>query len=166
MTTEPWMRGPIDDLHPVAAHLLYTFEQTREDLARFTDGLTREQLWFTQQADIASLGFHLKHITGSVDRLATYLDGRQLSDEQLVFLSREAFPDVELSHLLKNMEVVFGRVTEQVRAIPVSTYLEPRGIGRRQLPTTVAGIIIHLSEHTQRHLGQAIIAAKLARASG
>jgi hypothetical protein len=157
------MRGPIDDLHPVAAHLLYTFEQTREDLARFTDGLTREQLWFTQH-DIASLGFQLKHIAGSVDRLATYLDNRQLSDEQLVFLSREAFPDVDLSHLLKNMEVVFARVTEQVRAIPVSSYLEPRGIGRRQLPTTVAGIIIHLCEHTQRHLGQAILTAKLARA--
>jgi len=33
-------------------------------------------------------------------------------------------------------------------------------VGRRKLPTTVVGLLIHLAEHTQRHLGQAITTAK------
>jgi hypothetical protein len=38
-------------------------------------------------------------------------------------------------------------------------------VGRKKLPTTVIGLIVHLAEHTQRHVGQAVSAAKLARAA-
>jgi uncharacterized damage-inducible protein DinB len=34
-------------------------------------------------------------------------------------------------------------------------------IGRKRLPTTLAGLLIHAAEHTQRHVGQAITTAKV-----
>jgi hypothetical protein len=37
---------------------------------------------------------------------------------------------------------------------------------RHMLPTTVAGLLMHIAEHTARHVGQAISAAKLARIEG
>jgi uncharacterized damage-inducible protein DinB len=39
---------------------------------------------------------------------------------------------------------------------------EPCGVGRKRLPTTVGGLLTHIAEHTQRHVGQAISAAKWA----
>lgn len=161
--TEPWLRGPLDNLHPVASHLLYTFQQAREELARFTEGVTDAQLWREPAPGLASLGFHLRHIAGSIDRLATYLGGGLLNDEQMQFLRSEATPGATLAELLADLESVVAKVEQQVRAIPVDRYLDVRGVGRKALPTTVAGLIIHLSEHTQRHLGQAILTAKLVR---
>jgi hypothetical protein len=35
-------------------------------------------------------------------------------------------------------------------------------VGRKRLPTTVIGLLTHIAEHTQRHVGQAIGAAKWA----
>ena len=41
--------------------------------------------------------------------------------------------------------------------------LDARFVGRKQLPTTVLGLLVHIAEHTQRHLGQAITIAKVVR---
>ena len=162
MATEPWLRGPIEGLHPVASHLIYTFEQAGEELAVFTQGLTVEQLW--KPIAGASVGFHLRHIAGSVDRLATYLKGEQLTSGQMQFLRNESQPGTEtLDALLLNLDEVFLRTATLVKCIDASKYLDLRGVGRKALPTTVAGLIIHISEHTQRHLGQSIITAKIAR---
>ena len=161
MATEPWLRGPIEGVHPVASHLIYTFEQAREELAVFTQGLTFEQLW--KPIAGASVGFHLRHIAGSVDRLATYLNGEQLTSDQLQFLRNEPQPGATLDELLQGLDEVFQRTVMLVKYFDASKYLDLRGVGRKALPTTVAGLIIHISEHTQRHLGQAIITAKIAR---
>jgi len=154
---EPWLRGPIDGLHPVAAHLIYTFTQCREEVALHTVGLT----------DISTVSFHLAHIAGSVNRLTTYLKGEQLSAEQMARLKGEPSTGqntgATLRQLLEAMDAEFDATEAVVRAIDPGTYPEPRYVGRQQLPTSVGGLIIHLSEHTQRHLGQAILAAKLAR---
>jgi uncharacterized damage-inducible protein DinB len=159
---EPWMRGPIEGLPPVVSHLLYTFQQAREELAHHTRDVLPEQLWMRPAPKLAPLGFHLKHIAGSVDRLATYLAGRLLSDSQLAILRSENVEGSEtLPELLENLSETFARVEAQVRAIGPDQYLEVRGVGRKALPTTVAGLIIHISEHTQRHLGQAVLTAKL-----
>src|SRR5436309_15908881 len=59
--TEAWMRGPIPGVDPLLAPVLYSFQQAREDLARFTDGLTPEQIW-ARPHGFGSVGFHLRHI--------------------------------------------------------------------------------------------------------
>ena len=158
MLTEPWLRGTIPGLHPVAAHLVYTFEQCREEIALHTLGLTG--IW-SPHPPLAAAGFHLAHIAGSVNRLTTYLRGEQLTAWQLARLKAEKTPGPSLTELLGAMDTEFVATETLVRDIHPSTYSDPRYVGRQQLPTTVGGLIIHMSEHSQRHLGQAILTVKL-----
>jgi uncharacterized damage-inducible protein DinB len=93
----------------------------------------------------------------------TYLEGGQLSEPQMDFLKREHDPGALLEELLSSMNAVFERAEAVVRALDPSKIEAPREIGRKKLPTTVVGLLTHIAEHTQRHVGQAISAAKLAR---
>jgi hypothetical protein len=61
---EHWMRGPIPGVDVLVAPILYTFSQAREDLAKWTDGLTREQIWATPYG-FGSAGFHIRHIAAA-----------------------------------------------------------------------------------------------------
>ena len=158
---EPWLRGTIEGLHPAAAHLLYTFEQAREELAQFCSPLTVDEIWRSPGAGVASVGFQMRHIAGSIDRLTTYLRGGQLSEEQLAALRGEQEPGAGFDELMESLEVEFQRTEAVVRAIAPASYEERRLVGRKQLPTSVGGLIVHISEHTQRHLGQAVLTSKL-----
>ncbi len=161
---EPWLRGQLAGVSPLLAPALHSFEQAREDLALHTAGLTTEQVW-TRPHSLAPLGFHIRHMAGSVDRLTTYLEGRQLDDEQIAALALEMTPGAELTELLAELDRVLRRAEEVIREIDPASFPEPRWVGRRRLPSTVIGLLVHIAEHTQRHLGQAISAAKLARFS-
>ena len=147
----------------VLALALYTFQQTREELARHTAGLTVSQVW-ARPHGLAPLGFHLRHIAGSVDRLTAYLEERPLDAAQIAALAAEMEPGASLEKLLKDVDRVLRRAEETIRAIDPATLGEPRWVGRKRLPTTVIGLLVHIAEHTQRHLGQAISAVQLARA--
>ncbi len=159
---EPWMRGPIEGVHPLIAPALYGFQQAREDLARWTEGLTAEQIW-AEPHGFGSVGFHLRHIAGSTDRLMLYLQGQQLNEAHLEALKREKEPGASLAELLSGMDAAFKMAETVARSIDPSTLTDPREIGRKRLPTTVLGLLIHIAEHTQRHVGQAISAAKWAK---
>lgn len=162
---EPWLRGPIPGISPLIAPVLYAFQQAREDLAKHTGGLTADQIW-ARPFGLAPVGFHLRHIAGSVDRLTTYLMGAQLSQEQMAALKTEMEPGESQEKLLAQVNDAVSRAEERIRSIDPITLAEPRAVGRQQLPTTVIGLLVHIAEHTQRHVGQAIGAAKLARAGG
>ena len=159
---EPWLRGRIASLHPVAEHLIYTFTQCREEVALHAHAIV--DVW-QAHPPLAPLGFHLGHIAGSVNRLTTYLTGQQLTPEQLARLKAESTPGPSLTQLMAVIDQEFAFTETVVRGIHPNTYSEPRYVGRQQLPTSVGGLIIHMAEHTQRHLGQAILIAKLARSS-
>jgi uncharacterized damage-inducible protein DinB len=159
---EPWMRGPIEGVSPLTAPILYTFQHAREDLAKFVEGLTPEQIWATPYG-FGSLGFHIRHIGGSTDRLITYMRGEQLTPAQLEFLKGEKNPGAAGEELLREMNEFFRRAEVVVRALDPATLTEPREIGRKKLPSTVNGLLVHAAEHIQRHIGQAISAAKLAQ---
>jgi uncharacterized damage-inducible protein DinB len=154
---EPWLRGPIAGVHPLIAPIFYSFQQAREDLAKHTQGLTITQIWS------GSLGFHIRHIAASTDRLITYLEGKQLSPKQLAALEAEHNPGASREQLLSEMDASFERAEKVIRSINPATLSDPREVGRQRLPTTVIGLLTHIAEHTQRHVGQAISAAKLAR---
>ena len=158
---EPWLRGPIADVHPLVMPVFFSFAQVREDLAKHTEGLSREQVW--RKASHASLGFHMKHLAGSVHRLTTYLMGGQLSEEQLQSLRMEAQGDEEIQELLQMMDESLTASEEKLRTIDPNSLYQKRTVGRKELPTSVLGLLVHLAEHTQRHLGQAIILAQIAR---
>jgi hypothetical protein len=159
---EPWMRGPIADIDPLLAPLLYTFQQAREDLRRWTKGLSAWQLWAAPYG-CGSVGFHMRHIAGSTDRLMSYLQGRPLNAVQLATLQAEREPaGLDRDELLALVDAAFDDAETVVRALDPVALRESRGVGRQRLPTTVIGLLFHIAEHTQRHLGQAICAAKLA----
>jgi hypothetical protein len=72
-------------------------------------------------------------------------DGRSGDD-----LAREALAAIE-------------RGIDAMRETPPGIYLETRGVGRRRLPTTVLGLLVHIAEHTQRHVGAIIATSKVVR---
>jgi len=154
------MRGPIAGVSPLVSPVLYAFQQAREDLARYTGPLTFDQLWATPHG-FGSVGFHLRHIAGSTGRLMTYLQGGSLTDAQLEELRREHEPAGEgRDQLLSRLDRAFRDAETIVRSIDPARLAEPRAVGRKRLPTTVIGLLTHIAEHTQRHTGQAISAAK------
>ena len=160
---EPWMRGPIAGVHPLLTPILYSFQQAREDLAKYMDGLTAEQVWDAPHG-FGSVGFHVRHIAGSTERLVTYLQEGSLSEQQLASLETEKSPDGPgREELLALLDRSFRDAELVIRALDPMKLTEPRTVGRQKLPTTVIGLLSHIAEHTQRHVGQAISAAKWAK---
>jgi hypothetical protein len=157
---EPWLRGPIAGVHPLIAPALYAFQQAREDLSHCTHGLTTEQLWAAPHG-FASVGFHIRHIAESTERLATYLEGRELTPTQLLALDAESQPGTATSdELLMLVDAAFRYAESVVRGIDPATLAQERLVGRKQMPSTVIGLLVHIAEHTHRHVGQAITTAK------
>jgi hypothetical protein len=166
--TEPWLRGPLAGVPPVLAPTLYSFAQTREDLAHWTDGLTDAEIW-SRPHGLAPVGFHLRHIAGSVERLTAYMRGEQLTVKQLEAITHEIDPEAgpsrSLIELLAEVNEALHKSEQTILAINPTMLEERRGVGRKQLPTTVIGLVVHLAEHTQRHVGELIVTAKLIRES-
>jgi uncharacterized damage-inducible protein DinB len=156
---EPWLRGPLEGAHPLTSPALYAFRQAREDLAYYTARLSGEQLWATPHG-FGSVGFHLRHIAGSTERLMAYVQGKQLTPEQLAAVAAEHESGADRNILLAEIDRVFSEAEAVIRQIDPATLADPRGVGRKRLPTTVIGLLTHIAEHTQRHVGQAIVSAK------
>src|SRR3954453_17457992 len=143
--------------------VVFSFQQVREDLDRHTNGITENQVW--AQTGGGTLGFHLKHLAGSVDRISTYLIGGTLTEKQLEHLSSESDGLGELRELLDQIHQSLRNAEERLREMDPAQLFEFRGVGRNRLPSTVIGLLVHLAEHTQRHLGQAITVAQVVRRS-
>lgn len=161
--TEPWLNGPIEGVPPHLMPVFHSFAMVREDLARYTEGLSTDDVW-RRTGTLPSLGFHLRHIAHSVDRLVTYLCGDQLSDAQIATLKQETEPgSASLQELLALVDAKLNEAEARLRTVRKDSMEEPRYIGKKRLPSTVLGLLVHIAEHTQRHVGQAITTAKLAR---
>jgi hypothetical protein len=161
-SVEPWLRGPLAGVHPLVAPTLHAYMQAREDLAQWTDGLSDAQIWLRPHG-LAPVGFQLRHIAGSVERLTTYLRGQQLTSEQMEAARCETEPGLGRVALLQLVARSLQESERVIRSLDPSSLTDARAVGRKQLPTTVAGLVVHLAEHTQRHVGELIITSKLAR---
>jgi uncharacterized damage-inducible protein DinB len=107
------------------------------------------------------LSFHLKHIARSVDRILSYAEGNQLSAEQLAALKSEQAGDESLAVLMAELEASFSNAAERIRVLSTANFDTPRAIGRKQLPASLGGALIHVADHTQRHAGQVVTTAKV-----
>ena len=114
---------------------------------------------------LAPVGFQLRHIAGSVERLTTYLRGDQLTPEQLEAIPNEMDPGPGRTKLLSDVKEALDKSERTIRTLDPAILTELRCVGRKLLPTTVVGLVVHLAEHTQRHVGELIVTAKLARRS-
>lgn len=159
---EPWLRGQPRLLDPLRSQLLLSLQQAEEDIEHFTAGLSNADIW-AKPYGLASVGYHWRHIMGSVDRLLTYTQGLSLTEEQLASGAVEMQKGGTRDELLRELRERFSAVQIVVETIAAETYEEERFVGRKKLPTTVGNLLVHIAEHTQRHVGQLIVTAKLAR---
>src|SRR5688500_2501311 len=88
---EVWLRGPLPGVPPVLMPAAHCLLQCREEIGATASALPAAQVW-ARPAGIASAGFHLRHIVGSLDRLLTYARGDQLTREQMAALRAEGDP--------------------------------------------------------------------------
>jgi len=160
---EVWLRGPIAGIPALLQPIAHGLLQCREELKSHVAGLTAEQIW-ARPSGAASIGFHVRHAAGSLDRLFTYARGEALSSDQRAALASEAeqdfAPDVA-AKLLAAFDDRVDRALAQLQATSESALLDFRGVGRAQLPSTVLGLLFHAAEHTQRHAGQVATTTKV-----
>jgi hypothetical protein len=157
---EPWLRGTLTDVAPTQRGLLHALEAAIEDLERWCCSLTEDQL-DARPAGIAPVAFHIRHIARSTDRLLTYAEGQQLSEPQLALLKTELDPGATSHTLFDELNAGLAQAATRIRAFPPDQLTDPRYVGKKQLPTTVAGLLVHVADHAQRHVGQAITTAKI-----
>jgi len=159
---EPWMRGTLTEVEPVRRGVVHALELAEEDVAWWCEGLGDEAM-FARPFELPHVAFQLRHIVRSLDRLLTYAEARQLDEGQLAVLRTE-MDSGTADEVMGEFRVGLKRATGRVLAIDPASFAEARGIGRKMLPTTVAGLLIHCAEHTQRHVGQMVTTVKVVRA--
>jgi uncharacterized damage-inducible protein DinB len=157
---EPWLRGTFTDVPAVQRAVLHALELAREDLAKWCGDLTDAEL-NARPANLAPVAFHIRHIARSVDRLLTYAEGRGLSEAQMEALRSELVTGAGRDELLAELAGALEEGASRVRAFCPNQMEEPRTVGKKRLPTTVGGLLVHIAEHTQRHVGQAITTTKM-----
>lgn len=160
---EPWLRGTLKDVPAVARGTLHALELAKEDVERWCGGLSDAEV-NARPGGIAPVAFHLRHIARSIDRLLTYAEGGRLSEEQNAALKSEMEPGATRDELFAELEAALARAAARIRAIDASRLEEPRGVGKKNLPSTLGGLLVHVADHTQRHVGQAVTTAKIVKA--
>jgi uncharacterized damage-inducible protein DinB len=159
---EPWLRGTHSEVAAVPRAVLHAIELAQEDLTSWCGELSEQQLMATP-AGLPSIAFHLRHIARSLDRLLTYAEGHQLSERQLQALNSEAEPQSSRAEIFNELSAALTQSSARIVKLgeKPDTLNQPRTVGRKNLPATVAGLLVHVADHTQRHVGQVITTAKL-----
>lgn len=156
---EPWLRGTRTEVDAVRRGVIHALELAAEDVARWCEGLSDKEVE-AQPLGLTPVGFHLRHIARSLDRLLTYAEGQQLSERQVKALKSEMEPgagrEATLMEFAEGIEVAVTRILK----IAPGSYGDARGVGKKKLPTTVGGLLVHCADHTQRHAGQIVTTVK------
>lgn len=162
---EPWLRGTHAEVPAAGRAVLHALDLALDDLSKWTAGLSDTEV-HSQPLGLNSIAFHLRHIARSTDRILTYAEGNQLSGEQLAALKAEqgGAGQETVAGLLAEVEASLNSAGERIRALATADFDTFRGVGRKQLPTSVGGALIHVADHTQRHVGQVVTTAKVLKA--
>jgi uncharacterized damage-inducible protein DinB len=158
---EPWLRGTLAEVPAVPRAVLHALQLAREDVERWCGSLSDEEL-NAHPAALPSVAFHVRHMVRSMDRLLTYAEGNALSESQILALKAEDQTAIK-DDLFTEFADVLERAADRIRSFRLSELEEKRSVGKKQLPTTLAGLLVHIAEHTQRHAGQAVTTAKVVR---
>jgi hypothetical protein len=164
---EVWLRGPVEGFAPVLMPAAHALLQVREDLERLAATVPEAQVW-VRPGGAASIGFHIRHTGGALDRLLTYARAEQLSEAQMRFLHAEGEPGdppASVAEVVAEAKAGIDRALEQLRQTDPARVYDERRVGRAGLPATVLGLIVHAAEHSTRHMGQAITTAKIVMGS-
>jgi uncharacterized damage-inducible protein DinB len=165
MMSEPeaWLQGALQDVSLLLTPAAHALIQAGRDINRAATILSTEEVW-RKPGGAPSVGFHLRHIAGSIDRLLTYARDQQLSEDQFKALSIESLPGEpaeEASTLARTARAGIEDALQVLRLTTDESLFEPREVGRSKLPSTVFGLLFHIAEHTQRHTGQIVTTARI-----
>lgn len=160
---EPWLRGTKTEIPAVPRAVLHALELAHEDLQKWCSALTDQEL-NARPVGLPAVAFHLRHIARSLDRLLTYAEGRSLSQDQLAKLKTEMQPDATFDSLFAELAAGLESSAVRIHALATANLEQSRTVGKKALPTTVGGLLVHVADHTQRHVGQAITTAKIVTA--
>jgi uncharacterized damage-inducible protein DinB len=161
--TEPWLRGTYAEVPAAGRAVLHALDLTLDDITKWMAGLTDEEVR-SAPLGLTPIAFHLRHIARSTDRILTYAEGNQLSSDQLDVLKSESSGEETLAELIAELEISFTHAVDRIRTLATSDLNTPRFVGRKQLPTSIGGALIHVADHTQRHVGQIVTTAKVLKA--
>jgi uncharacterized damage-inducible protein DinB len=161
MSTEAWLRGPVDGIPPALQPAAHALVQVAEDVEAWAPPVSSDRLWVERGA--ATAGFHLLHLCGALDRLFTYARGERLTSEQKAALVTESHPQADLdgAALAGVVKAAVERALAQLAATDPERLFDERRVGRAGLPSTVIGLLFHAAEHSTRHAGQFITTVKL-----
>jgi hypothetical protein len=163
--TEAWQRGPVAGFVPLLMPVVHSLVQAREDLERLAARVPPEHVW-QRPGGAASIGFHVRHTGGALDRLFTYARGETLSDAQRAAMKAEETPGdppATMAALVSDVNGIIERAFNQLRTTSASSLLDERKVGRAGLPSTMLGLLFHAAEHCTRHVGQAITTSLVLR---
>ncbi|MBA3889094.1 MAG: DinB family protein [Gemmatimonadaceae bacterium] len=152
---EAWLRGSVPGVSALLQPVAHALIQALEDTERLAGDLPAADLW-ARIGGAAPIGFHLRHMTGSLDRLFTYARGESLTDAQRQVLATEKAhaDDVGAAELLATLRSAVNHALAQLCATDTATLTDHRAVGRAGAPSTVIGLLVHAGEHTARHAGQ------------
>ena len=157
---EYWLRGSVPGIPALLQPAAHALMQAREEVNILMTGFPAEKLW-ERPAGVAAVGFHLRHLTGVLDRLLTYARGEALGQEQLAYLAGEGTPGGEVGELVGCFNQQIDNALGQIAATSEGSLTDVREVGRDKIPSTVGGLIFHAAEHTQRHLGQLLVTVRV-----
>jgi uncharacterized damage-inducible protein DinB len=157
---EPWLRGTHSDLPAVPRGVLHALELAREDVHLWCEPLSDEQIGM-QVLGLPSLAFQLRHIAGSLDRLLTYAEGGELSVEQVADSRSEPGASGSRVELLDEFDKRLASSAARVQNLAGRDLEAARFVGRLKLPSSLGGLLVHVAEHTQRHVGQLVTTGKI-----
>ena len=160
---EVWLRGPVEGFEPLLMPAVHSLLQAREDVEGLVASVPAEHVW-QRPGGAASIGFHVRHLGGGLDRLLTYARGEGLSDAQRAAARAEGEPGepvAALQEVAAGASAAIERALDQLRSTSAADLLAPRKVGRAGLPSTTLGLIFHAAEHCTRHAGQATSTAKI-----
>lgn len=161
---EVWQRGALPHLIPLLQPAGHAILQAQEELHEYMQNFPQELLWLKPYG-MASVGFHLQHLSGVLDRVFTYARAEGLSVFQFEQLEEEGNPSFgyTVAQLLSRFDLQVEKAMNQLYQMEANSLTEFRGIGRAGLPSTVIGLLFHGAEHTMRHLGQLMVTARIVK---
>ena len=162
---EVWQRGPLPGIDPLLQPVGHALLQAREEIVAYMHDFPAALLW-VRPAGLASVGFHLQHLSGVLDRVFTYARAQGLTDHQFIQLKEEGTDSTDgytVAELVDRFNRQVDMAMQQLKDTPTVTLSEYRGIGRAALPSTVIGLLVHAAEHTMRHVGQLMVTAAVVK---
>ncbi|HEY5462437.1 MAG TPA: DinB family protein [Hanamia sp.] len=160
---EVWQRGSIENVAALLQPLAHALLEAGEEAHGIMEGFPENLLW-ERPAGVASPGFHLQHIRGVIDRLFTYARKELLNEAQMQDLLIEGDKEktlLSMQQLLGRLDKRIAEAVDELKNVNPGSLTEARGVGRKQIPTTLIGLYMHTAEHSMRHIGQLLVTVKV-----